>query len=174
MSIQASLNQSLGTLGIAAGLYQQTPSYQHAQEVKLAKRHISNLESEHQILLNEIKKHREDWMNLTPEQQGRGAAKESYEAKLRSYQDQAFDVIRQIAGYQEMAGEYESAARGRVQVAGLQARRRVYAQQQADRAVQLKTEQRDAVQARLEQLEKFRTDIAAVITEAEQQKGGNK
>ena len=174
MSIQASINQSLGTLGIAAGLYQQTPSYKHEQEVKQAKTHIAGLKKEKEVLLKNILEIREGWMNQTPEQQGKPGSKESYEARLKSYQDQTFDIERQIAGYQEMAEEYDLAAKGRAKVAGMEARRRVYAQQQADRAVQLKTEQRDAVQARLAQLEGFVADVRGVITAAEQRKGGNK
>ena len=174
MSIQASINQSLGTLGIAAGLYQQTPSYKHEQEVKQAKTHIAGLQAEREALIKNISKHRDRWMNLTPEQQGKPGAKESHEAMLKSYQDQTFDIERQIAGYQEMAEEYDLASKRRAKIAGLEARRRVYAQRQADRAVQLKTEQRDAVQARLAQLEGFVTDVRNVITAAEQRKGGNK
>lgn len=148
MSIQSSINQSLGTLGIAAGLYQQTPSYQRAQEAKQAKLRAADIDTEIAAVKSAYAKRvAEKGTNLTEDQQS------AWKGERNAYLDNLLDLRRQQADYLETAQEYTESALLRGHIGAQEERRRLSAQRQAARASQLRTEQRDVVNKRIADLE---------------------
>nr|DAG55412.1 MAG TPA: hypothetical protein [Bacteriophage sp.] len=148
MSIQSSINQSLGTLGIAAGLYQQTPSYKQAQEAKQAKLRAADIDTEIAAVKGAYAKRvSEKGTNLTEEQQA------AWAGERNAYLDNLLDLRRQQADYLETAQEYTESALLRGHIGAQEERRRLSAQRRAARASQLRTEQRDVVNKRIADLE---------------------
>ena len=153
MSIQSNINQMFGTLGIASSLYQQTPSYQTLKKQAELKRTGIDIVNQERALKRTISEHKATFAARPEAERSDEANKATYEAKLKSYQDELFDLARRRGDIHTELGELEVGARLRGKVAGIEARRRLYAQQAATEASQLRTEQRDVVNKRITDLE---------------------
>ena len=161
MSIQASINQSLGTLGIAAGLYQQTPQFKarqvRAQSEKLTeeanaaewRENSRKILSEHDIITGER-------IELSPEQQ---AEKEARLAETKRIARQA--RIESAERFRQ-SGDYATYSRMRADLAA------------SGDLIDERQEQFDALQERLKKLENLKTGLEDIVKNYEQRKGGNK
>ena len=153
MSIQSNINQMIGTLGIASSLYQQTPIYQTLQKRAELKRTGIDIVNQERHLKRTIKEHKAAFAARPEAERSDETNKASYEAKLKTYQDELFDLERRRGDIHTQLGDLEVGAGLRANVAGMEARRRLYAQRAAESASQLRTEQRDVVNKRIADLE---------------------
>lgn len=161
MSIQASLNQSLGTLGIAAGLYQQTPQFKvrqvRAQSEKLTeeanaaewRENARKILSEHDVITGER-------IELSPEQQAEN------EARLAETKRVARQARIESAELFKQSGDYATYSRMRADLAA------------SGDLIDERQEQFDALQERLKKLENLKTGLEGIVKNYEQRKGGNK
>ena len=161
MSIQSSINQSLGTLGIAAGLYQQTPQFKarqvRAQSEKLTeeayaaewRENARKILSEHDIITGEA-------IEVTPEQQAEN------EARMAETKRVARQARIESAELFKQAGDYATYSRMRADLAA------------SGDLIDERQEQFDALQERLKKLENLKTGLEDIVKNYEQRKGGNK
>ena len=161
MSIQASINQSLGTLGIAAGLYQQTPQFKarqvRAQSEKLTeeanaaewRENARKILSEHDIVTGER-------IEVSPEQQAEN------EARLAETKRVARQARIESAELFKQSGDYATYSRMRADLAA------------SGDLIDERQEQFDALQERLKKLENLKTGLEDIVKNYEQRKGGNK
>ena len=161
MSIQASINQSLGTLGIAAGLYQQTPQFKarqvRAQSEKLteeanaaewAQTAKATLAGFDPITGEEIK--------VSPEKQAENEARVAETKRIaRQARIESAELFRQ-------SGDYATYSRMRADLAA------------SGDLIDERQEQFDALQERLKKLENLKTGLEDIVKNYEQRKGGNK
>lgn len=161
MSIQASINQSLGTLGIAAGLYQQTPQFKarqvRAQSEKLTEEAASaewrenarKILSEHDITTGER-------IEVSPEQQAENEARMAETKRVaRQARIESAELFRQ-------SGDYATYSRMRADLAA------------SGDLIDERQEQFGALQERLKKLENLKTGLEDIVKNYEQRKGGNK
>lgn len=154
MSIQASINQSLGTLGIAAELYQQTPQFKArqvraqsekfteeanaAERAQTAKATLAGFD----LITGEERK-------VSPEQQAE-TKRIARQARIKSV-----ELFRQ-------SGYYATYSRMRADLAA------------SGDLIDERQEQFDALQERLKKLENLKTGLEDIVKNYEQRKGGNK
>lgn len=153
MSIQSNINQMIGTFGIASSLYQQTPGYQTLKKQAELKHTGIDIVNQERHLKGTIREHKAAFAARPEAERTDEANKATYEAKLKTYQDELFDLERRRGDIHTQLGNLEVGAGLRAKVAGMEARRRLYAQQAAESASQLRTEQRDVVNKRIADLE---------------------
>lgn len=161
MSIQASINQSLGTLGIAAGLYQQTPQFK-ARQVRAQSEKLT--EEANAAEWREISKNIMAGFNpitgekvkLSPEQQAEN------EARLAETKRVARQARIESAELFKQAGDYATYSRMRADLAA------------SGDLIDERQEQFDALQERLKKLENLKTGLEDIVKNYEQRKGGNK
>lgn len=161
MSIQSSINQSLGTLGIAAGLYQQTPQFKarqvRAQSEKLTeetsaaewRQTAKNILTGFDLITGEEVK-------VTPEQQAEN------EARLAEIKRVARQARIESAELFKQSGDYATYSRMRADLAA------------SGDLIDERQEQFDALQERLKKLENLKTGLEGIVKNYEQRKGGNK